>query len=901
MLGNVRGGQSAVLVIRGEAGVGKTALLDHCAGQASGFRVVRLAGVQAEMELPFAAVHQLCGRMLDRLDAVPEPQRNALSVALGLSAGEPPDRFFVALAVLCLLSAAAEERPLLCVVDDAQWLDGASGQILGFVARRLLAESVALVFAVRVPGDTPELEGLPDMPLAGLGDEDARTLLTTAVPGRLDDGVRDRIIAETRGNPLALLELPRRKSELQLAGGFDLPAAADLPGRLEQHYMDHLRALPAPTQRLLLLAAAEPAGDATLLWRAAETLGIRAGDVAPAEEEALVEIGSAVRFRHPLVRSAAYRTGSAEDRRRAHSALAQASDPVLDADRRAWHRALAAPARDDEVAAELERSASRAQVRGGVAAAATLLERAAELTPDPGSRARRALAAAEAKLLSEAPDAALRLLGQAEAGPLSPLERAQGHRMRGRVAFGSRRGREAPPLLLAAARELEPLDQHEAWDTYLDALSSALFVGRLAGEVGVLEVAQAVRAASAHPQRPQDLLLDALAVTITDGYGAGAPLLNRAVGAFRVVELSAAEATRQLGLATHAAEALWDEKSLQELSDRRVALARHSGALTMLPLALSTRARLHLLAGDLVTAASLIDELAAVAEAIGRGLPPYSAVALAAYRGHEDEAGELIRAVRAHADARGEGFALTLADHAEAVLYNGLGRYRHACEAAQRGAAHPHELALSAWSLPQLVEAAVRSDQPEVAEDAMQRLAQTTSVSGTDWALGVEARSRALVSHDDDAEALYRDALDRLGRTRLGAELARAHLLYGEWLRRQARRVEARDQLRTARRMFTEMGMEAFAERTRRELTATGETVRKRGPEFRDELTPQEKQIAQLARNGLTNAEIGSQLFLSPRTVEWHLKKVFGKLGISSRLGLHDALPTRAPQGSAMR
>jgi DNA-binding NarL/FixJ family response regulator len=901
MLGNVRGGQSAVLVIRGEAGVGKTALLDHCAGQASEFRVARFAGVQAEMELPFAGVHQLCGRMLDRLDAVPEPQRNALSVALGLSAGEPPDRFFVALAVLGLLSEAAEERPLLCVVDDAQWLDGASGQILGFVARRLLAESVALVFAVREPANASELEGLPALPLAGLGEEDARALLTMAVPGRLDDGVRDRIIAETRGNPLALLELPRRKSEPQLAGGFGLPAAADLPDCMEQHYMERLRALPAPTQQLLLLAAAEPAGDAALLWRAAETLGIRASDVAPAEEEALVEIGSAVRFRHPLVRSAAYRTGSPEDRRRVHAALAQASDPVRDADRRAWHRALAAPAPDEEVAAELERSACRAQIRGGLAAAGTLLERAAELTPDHGSRAQRALAAAKAKLESEAPEAALRLLGQAEAGPLNPRARGQAHVLRGRVAYGSRRGREAPPLLLAAARELEPLDKELAWDTYLDALTAAVFVGRLAGDVGVLEVAQAVCAAAARPQRPQDLVLHALAVAITEGCGAGAPLLYRAVDAFRLVEMPAAEEIRRLGLVIHAAETLWDAESLRELSDRRLALARRSGALRMLPLALSARARQHLIAGELVAAASLVDELAAVAEATGRGLPPYSAVALAAFRGNEDEAVELIRAVRAEAGARGDGYGLTLVDYAEAVLYNGLGRYRHACEAAQRGAAQPYELALSTWSLPHLVEAAVRSDQPELAEDAMQRLALTTSASGTDWALGIQARSRALVSDDGDAEALYQDALDRLGRIRLGAELAHAHLLYGEWLRRQARRVDAREQLRTARRMFTEMGMEAFAERTRRELSATGETVRKRAPAFRDELTPQEQHIAQLARNGLTNAEIGSQLFLSPRTVEWHLKKVFGKLGISSRLGLHDALPTQAPEGSAVR
>jgi DNA-binding CsgD family transcriptional regulator len=893
LLRNVHGGQSAVLVIRGEAGVGKTALLDHLAAQASAFRVARVVGVEAEMEFPFAAVHQLCAPMLDRLEALPVPQRDALGFALGLSGGERPDRFLVALAVLSLLSATAEDRPLLCVVDDAQWLDGASRQILGFVARRLLAESVALVFAVREPADTPELEGLPALPLAGLGEEDARALLAT-VPGRLDDAVRDRIITETRGNPLALLELPQRT----LAGGFALPAA-DLPDRLEQQYMERVGALPATTQRWLLLVAAEPAGDATLLWRAAESLGIGAADVAPAEQEALIEGG--MHFRHPLVRSAAYRTASPEDRRSVHAALAEAGDPVLDADRRAWHRALAASGPDEEVAAELERSAGRAHVRGGFAAAAALLERAVDLTPDPATRAQRALAAADAKLLSEAPDDALRLLAQAEAGPLTPLARARGRQLRGRIAFGSRRGRDAPPLLLAAARELEPLDPELAWDAYLDALLSALLVGRLAGDAGLEAVAEAVHAASSHPQRPQDLLLGALAMAITDGQGAAASLLAAAVGAFRTVEMPDAQVLRLLGLATYAVEALWDEDGMLELSRRRIALARQTGALRVLPLTLSFRVRLHLFAGELGAAAPLVEEIATLAAAIGRVSPAYSAVALAAFRGHEAEAVELMREVRAVADARGEGYALTLADHAEGVLYNGLGNYRKAREAAQRGAAQPHELALSTWSLPELVEAAVRTGQPELAEDAMERLAHRTGAAGTDWALGIEARSRALVSDDGGAEALYREALDRLGRTRVRAELARAHLLYGEWLRRQARRVDAREQLRTARGMFTEMGMEAFAERTRRELIATGETVRKRAPEFRDELTPQEEQIAQLAREGLTNADIGGQLFLSPRTVEWHLKKVFAKLGISSRRELDEALPDRAPNAAALR
>ena len=895
LLENVRGGQSAVLVIRGEPGVGKTTLLRYGARQAAGFRVEQIAGIEAEMELPFAGLHQLCPPMIARLDVLPEPQRDALGVALGLSSGAAPDRFLVALAVLSLLSALAEERPLLCLVDDAQWLDGASGQVLGFVARRLLAESVGILVAVREPDGEPAFEGLPELPLEGLGDEGARALLARAVPGRLDDRVRDRIVAETRGNPLALLELPRGMSAAELAGGFDLPAPRDLLGHLEDHYLRRVRALPETTQQLLLLAAAEPVGEPTMLWRAAERLGIGASAFAPAEDGELLEVGELVRFRHPLVRSAAYRAASPEDRKLIHEALAKASDPEIDADRRAWHRALASAEPDEDVAAELEHSAGRAQLRGGLAAAAAFLERATELTPDPQLRTRRALAAAEVKHLSGAPDTALRLLGQAEASVLDELQRARVHLLRGQTAFGSSHGRDAPPLLLAAARELEPLDPALARDTYLDALSAALFVGRLAGDVGVMEVAQAARAAPAASTRPQDLLLDGLAVVITEGYAAGAPLLERAVGAFRTEDMPAADAVRWLWLATHAAHDLWDDESWEQLCTRHVALARQAGALTVLPIALSARIGLHLFAGELGTAASLIEELGAVTEATGSGLPPYGALALAAFRGHEAEADTMIRAVREELGPRGDGMGLTLVEHAAAVLYNGLGRYKEACEAAQRGAAHPQELAFSTWSLPQLVEAAVRSDQPALADDAMRRLAQTTGTSGTDWALGVEARSRALVSDDGTAERFYRDAIDHLGRARVRAEHARGHLLYGEWLRRGGRRSDAREQLRTAYGMFTAMGMEAFAERARRELLATGETVRKRRADTRDALTPQEFQIARLARDGLSNPEIGARLFLSPRTVEWHLKKVFTKLAIRSRMALHDVLPAEAP------
>ena len=900
LLANVRGGQSAVLVIRGEAGVGKTALLRYAARQASGFRVTQIAGVEAEMELPFAGVHQLCAPMVARRDALPEPQRDALSVALGLSAGAAPDRFLVALAVLSLLSAVAEERPLLCFADDAQWLDGASGQVLGFVARRLLAESVAIVFAVRDPGDKHAFEGLPELPLGGLAEDDARALLARAIPGRLDDRVRDRIVAETHGNPLALLELPRAMSAAELAGGFELPGTGDLQGQIEDHYLRRVGALPEATQRLMLLAAADPVGDATLLWRAAQTLGIGTSALAPAQGGELLEIGARVRFRHPLVRSAAYRAASLGDRQRAHEALAEVSDPVLDADRRAWHRALAAPGLDEDVAAELEHSAGRAQTRGGLAAAAAFLERAAGLTVDPARRAQRALAAAQAKHQAGAPDAALALLASAQAGPLDQLQRCRAELLRAQITFTSVRGSDAPRLLLDAAKRLEPLDVTLARETYLEALMAAQFAGRFA-DGAALEVAQAARAASPSPSpRAPDLLLDGLAVMITEGHTAAAPLLKRALTAFRDGDIVTNGGFRWLWLAEEAAIEVWDHDTWHELNVRELQLVRDAGALTVLPLALSASIVAQIFAGKLAAAASLIDEVKIVTEATGSQLAPYGALILAAWRGREAELSGLIDATLKEAVPRGEGIGMSTSQWASALLHNGLGQYESALAAAQRVMEHPGRLdATVNWALPELIEAAVRSGHAELAHDALEQLSEMTRAGGTDWALGLEARSAAQLSEPQAAEDRYREAIERLGRTRLRGERARAHLLYGEWLRREGRRSDAREQLRTAHQMFTEMGIEAFAERSRRELLATGETVRKRRAETRDELTPQEEQIARLAHRGLTNAEIGGQLFLSPRTVEWHLKKVFAKLGISSRKGLHDALPSR--DGAAAR
>ena len=858
VLDQARWGSSAVLVVRGEPGIGKTALLDYAAGRAVGFRVVRAWGVESEMELAFAGLHQLCVPMLGRLDQLPGPQRDALAVAFGMREGPAPDRFLVGLAVLSLLAATAEDQPLACLVDDVQWLDRATVQCLAFAARRLLAEPVAMILAARQPDDHDELAGLPGLTVTGLGDADARALLASAVGGRLDAEVRDRIVAETGGNPLALLQLPRGLGPAELAGGFWLPDRRPLAGLIETSFLRQFRSLPRQTQRLLLTAAAEPTGDVTLLWRAAGRQGIPDDAAADAEDAGLIELGGRVRFGHPLVRSAVYQVASAGDRRAAHRALAEATDPDADADRRAWHLAHAAPRLDEPVAAELERSAGRAQARGGLAAAAAFLERAAALTPDRAQRAARALAAAAAKVQAGAFEAAGRLLGMAEAGPLDESQRARADLLRARLTFEANRGNDAPPLLLKAAKRLEPIDVGLARDTYLDALNAALFAGRLASPGGSSrEVSRAARAAPrpSHPPRAPDLLLDGFAVHFTEGYAAAAPILRRALSAFDR-ETSAEVELRWLWLGCVAASHLWDYDRWDRFSGRHLQLTREAGAFSELPGALGMRAHVLFFAGELAAAASLVEEVRVVAEATGMRLAPYGALGLAAFRGREAETAALASAAKEEVAVRGEGNGIGIADWATALLSNGLGRHDRALAAAEQASAYPADVSTANWGLVELIEAAARAGSPKCATAAMRRLAESTSVSGTDWALGVEARSRALLSDGAAADRLYREAIERLGHTRMGAELARAHLLYGEWLRRENRRIDAREQLRAAYQMLTAMGMDGFAERSRRELLATGETVRKRTVETLTDLTAREAQIVKLARDGHTNQEI---------------------------------------------
>jgi len=895
LIANVRAGRSRALVVRGEPGIGKTVLLDYAAETAQDFQVARAEGAESEMELPFAGLHQLCGRMLGRLDRLPGPQRDALGVAFGLRAGSPPDRFLVGLAVLGLLAEVAADQPLLCLVDDAQWLDQASAQALAFAARRLDAESVALLFGTRDPAGEGGLAGLPGLVLDGLPDADARALLASVLPGLRDERVLDRIIAESGGNPLALLELPRGVTAAELAGGFGVADPLPVTGMIEQSFLRRITPLPEVTRFLLLLAAAEPVGDPALLWRAAGSLGISADAASPAEADGLLTVAARVTFRHPLVRSAVYQAAPAAGRRRAHRALAEATDPGIDPDRRAWHRAQAATGADEDIAAELERSASRAQARGGLAAAAAFLERAAALTLKPNLRAERELAAARAMAQAGAFDGALRLLAAAEAEPLDQLQSARADLLRGQIAFVSSRGSDAPPLLLRAARRLAPLDTGLARQTYLEALSATLYAGRFATGGGLREAAEAARASRLGPQPPgaADLVIDGLVSLITDGYAAAAPTLKRALSASAIEHISTDQEVRWLWLGVFAAEILWDDESWDLLSLGHVRRAREDGALGVLPVALSQRAALHILEGDFAAATSLIEEAETISKATGSQRLLAVRVALAAFRGRDSQASELAEVSAKDAAGRGEGAGLTFLQWATAVLYNGLGRYEEALAAARLAGDDQHELLFSTWAAAEVVEAATRSGVPEQAVSALRRLSDSTQASGSDWALGTEARSRALVSDGQAAERLYREAIGRLARTRLRMELGRAHLLYGEWLRRQNRRIDAREQLRIAHQMFTDVGADGFGERAARELRATGERVRKRTTDSGAQLTAREAQIARLAGDGLSNPEIAARLFMSPRTVEYHLHKIFTKLDINSRNQLHGVLASQ--------
>jgi DNA-binding CsgD family transcriptional regulator/tetratricopeptide (TPR) repeat protein len=878
----------AALVIRGEAGVGKTALLDYAAGQAAGFRVIRTRAVESETELPYAGLHLLCASVPDRLEGLKSLQRDAVETAVGLRTGPQLDRFQVGLGTLALLSNVAKTHPLLCIVDDAQWLDRSTAQVLAFVARRLKTEPIVLLFAARDSVRLGDLHDLPEIVVGRLSHADARTLLASLIPGRVDESVAERIIAETRGNPLTVIELLRGVSPAEFAGGFGVTSAQQVPGRFEDDLLDRTRHLPSASRRLLLTAAAEPIGEPTLHWRAAALLGTPTEAARTLESQGLLSLNPRVIFNSPVLRAAIYGAASKEERRDVHRALATATDPVSDPDRRAWHLAQAAEGPEEDVAEEMERCAARAHDRAGLAAAAAFLEKAAMLTLDSELRAERTLAAAAAKHQAGDPDAALRLLAAAEMGPLNESRRGRLEQQRARIDFALRRGKDASQQLLKAAR-LQGREPGFARTAYLEALAAAIFAGRL-GDSGPADVAAATRMAppALRPRRPVDLLLDGLAVRFIEGYAAAVGPLTQALEALRRGGNDSGVAG-WVPLAGQVAADLWDDQAWHALTTVEVQRARDAGALTVLPYALSQRAIMDLHCGDVTAAAELGDEAHAISIATGCLPLADASLVLAAVRGEEDRALEIFDKARQDACDRGEGITISMASYSSAVLYNGLGRYDKALAAAQ-DAGELDELGIFGWSLVELIEAAVRSDERGKAALALERLAERTRRSGTDWALGIEARSRALISDDESAESLYREAIERLGRSRVKIHLARAQLVYGEWLRRQRRRIDAREPLRAARELFTTMGAQAFADRAHREYLATAHTSRSRVVDTPCELTSQEAQIALLAHEGLRNAEIGARLFLSPRTVEWHLNKVYAKLEITSRRELHRVL-----------
>ncbi|MFI5960368.1 ATP-binding protein [Cryptosporangium sp. NPDC051539] len=885
LLTTASAGTSQVLVLRGDPGVGKSALLHYLSGQAGDWHVATAVGTESEMELAYSGLHQLCGPMLNHLQALPGPQRTALATVFGLSAGPPPDRFLVGLATLTLLAEVAEERPLICLVDDTQWLDEASTEILAFVARRLLAERIAIVCGARRGTGDRVLPGMPELAVRGLDDAASRALLLSNVRGPVDAALSNRIVAESQGNPLALIELPQAWKNDDLAGGFGLPDSRPISHKLEEGYARRFSSLPADTQLLVLIAAAEPTGNTALLYRATAALGLDISALAPAIDAGLVALGARVQFTHPLARSAVYRSAAPADRLRVHGALAAVTDADTDPDRRAWHRAGAVPGPDEDVATELEDSAERARGRGGLAAVAALLQRAVALSSDPARRAERALAAARASANVGRFDAARRLVASAEIGPLAEYQHAEVDILRAQISLFETRSADAFASLLKAAKRLEPVDAGLARDTYLDAWAAAYIAGHGSAADDRLTVSRAALDAPRPdgPARPVDLLLDSLATVIIEGPRAAAPQLHRAVATFIDEACPPETIVRWNWLAVLAAWTIWDDESVYALCTRALTVARGRGALARLEFELGVYGQAAVRCGDFADVSQAIVEMDAISDHTSTVVASYLPMRLAAARGQEAEARALIQAVVKDAAAAGQRAVLERSDFSRLVLCNSLGQYEDALAAARESTGDEPEMFGSAWIAVELLEAATRAGRTAVAEYALQRVLGATAHLTHDGARGIAARSRALRATGEQADALYRDAIEHLGRSLLRPELARAHLLYGEWLRREHRRVDAREHLRAAHEQFTAIGMESFAERARLELSATGETVRKRTGDLRSHLTPQELQIARLARDGLSNPEIGARLYLSPRTVEWHLRKVFGILGITSR------------------
>ena len=921
LLRAAREGLSGTLVLRGEPGVGKTSLLHYLAASAPDFQVARVSGVESEMKLSFAALHQLLRPSLTTAGELPPPQRTALRLAFGLEDGAPPDGFLVGLAALGLLAGRAAARPLLCLVDDAHWLDHESAAALAFLARRLYADSIVMVFAVREPAPgSILLEGLPELRLAGLDESAAGQLLATAAspvldgprrdgPRRLeprrdelgldglrleqpqlDEAVRQRIVAETRGNPLALIEIGQALEPGQLTGSAPLPEPLPLGRQLEQRYLQEIRGLPPDAQTLLLAAAADPTGDPDLLWRAGPQLGFTAAAAAPAEARRLIEIRDRIEFRHPLIRSAVYYGAPLAGRQQVHAALAAAIDPAAEPDRRAWHLAMAASGLDEAVAAELERAGDRARRRGGWTTAEAFYKRAAMLSTSQPARARRMLSAAGAACDGGTPRRAQAMLDEA-ATYRDPRHHGQVERVQGRIWHTMRRPADATAALLDAATELGPVDVRLARDILVEAVVQAQINGQLAPDGATpADVARSARSLPLPPGTPAtvgDLLLDADTTLQLHGLQAAAPQLRQAISAARHEAGTAPETFRWLAAACSDATILADDIALHELAWRMEAQAREQGAAIALSLALSHAGVSELLAGRLAEAERCFHERVAIEEARGRDWS-IGPLLIAAWRGQAGPAETLLDRVAEEAARQGQGYQLGFAGYARCILELGRGQYEHAHASLTEGI---HDSSQIKFVLPDLVEAAERSGHHAAAQHLTSQLAGLAEASPVPRTLGFLARAQALTAREADAEPHYQAAIAHHIQTRGPAHRARSHLVYGEWLRRARRPRDAREQLRTAYRLFAEMGAQGFAARARLELSAAGETVGPAAADVNHGLTPQEARVASLAAAGATNAEIAAQLYLSASTVDYHLRKVFRKLGVTSRRQLAPAIP----------
>jgi DNA-binding CsgD family transcriptional regulator len=892
-----RKGLSSALVLRGEAGMGKTTLLDYAVAAAPELRVLRLAGVESESEFGFGGLHRLLLPFAADIERLPGRQRAALESAFGLVTGAPADRFIIGLAALSLLSNAARRQPLLCIVDDAQWLDRESLDALAFVARRLRADRIALLFAVRDTANAsgPPFDGLSVVAIEGLHEDAALDLLAAVVDGPIDQDVARKIVAETSGCPLAVVELARGLSAKQLAGGGSLPEPLPIGGRLERHFLAQVRTLPEATQTFLLLAAADASTDATIIWRAADELGIPSSAADAAVSAQLIGIDPRVEFRHPLIRSAILNGAHAAERRGVHRALASVSDADGHADQRAWHLAAATIGTDEAVAVELERGGQRAASRGRYAAEAAFYERAAALTPSPSRRAERLLAAAQAHVTAGAHDAATTMLREAAPLLTGPVSQAQAQRLQAAL-HSFTLPNEIPAVLLDAARALEPLDVRLARDTYTEAIEAVLVSGQLTKGTTRAEIAHAALAAPPPPEiepTVADIVLEGFSTRFVVGYAAAAPILHRGIAALISTPFSSTGISRGSTLGSNAAAELWDAEGYGAMLAQLEATERERGALDSLRITLGGLGHYDMWSGRFALAEARHSEAAEISRALGADPRVWELlkVELFAWQGRDAETRAVVDALMGpFVRASGAGVAVNLAHIALSLLEIAQGRYQEALDAAAPLVDEdlpPH----GSQALPEIVEAASRSGHEDRATAAYAELETRARASGTPWALGLLARSRALLADDVDADAHYREAIELIGTTVVKTDLARAHLLYGEWLRRQKQRQVARDQLAIAYDLFNTMGATAFAERARIELTATGATARRRSVETAQDLTGQEHQVARLAADGATNNEIAATLFLSASTVDYHLRKVYRKLGITSRRQLRTAIP----------